>query len=334
MEEFRSFLDYLQIQKRYSPRTLQNYSTAMEHFCNYALPQSGDISQSGTIPQGGTIPQRGAIPQGGAITQQELLEALTAKTLRGFIAERLEAGEKPRTVNLYLSALSSFCKYLLRKGLLKENPIDSIKRPKEEHRLPDFYSKDALKEYLESPVAEGYAPMRNRTLILLIYSTGIRRAEAAGLMVRDLDLSRGIIAVTGKGDKKRNIPIIPLLSQYLFVYLQIRKSSFKECKYDNLFLTDRGNPLYLSFVNNVVKRELGGLKEFSGKKSPHILRHSFATHLLNNGADLNSIKEALGHSSLAATQVYTHNSFEKLKSVYKEAHPLAKSGAPPKGENS
>ncbi|MDY5319350.1 MAG: tyrosine-type recombinase/integrase, partial [Candidatus Egerieousia sp.] len=107
-----------------------------------------------------------------------------------------------------------------------------------------------------------------------------------------------------------------------------------ECKYDNLFLTDRGNPLYLSFVNNVVKRELGGLKEFSGKKSPHILRHSFATHLLNNGADLNSIKEALGHSSLAATQVYTHNSFEKLKSVYKEAHPLAKSGAPPKGENS
>lgn len=304
MEELEAFADYLRVQKRYSHRTLEIYMETLERFCRHALPER----------------------EKSLLTSADLAEALTPNCIRGFIAAELEGGIKPRTANLFLSALSSFCRFLVRRGVLKENPTEAVKRPKEEHRLPDFYREEDLKKYFQTPFEMDFPHLRNRTMLLLMYCTGIRRAEVATLKISDIDLSRQVLSVTGKGDKKRDIPMIPLLSEFLLLYLQQRKSSFEECSADNLFLTERGEPLYLSFVNNVVKKELGCLKEFSGKNHPHLLRHSFATHLLNNGAELNSIKEALGHSSLAATQVYTHNSFEKLSSIYREAHPLAKRG--------
>ena len=141
-----------------------------------------------------------------------------------------------------------------------------------------------------------------------------------------VDLHRKVFKIVGKGDKEREIPIIPILCEKILVYLRKRTERFDFDTEDAFFLTDKGTPLYLNFVNNAVKKELASLKGFDGKISPHVLRHSFATHLLNDGADLNSIKEVLGHSSLAATQVYTHNSFEQLKKIYVTAHPRAKKG--------
>jgi integrase/recombinase XerC len=141
-----------------------------------------------------------------------------------------------------------------------------------------------------------------------------------------VDLGRKVFKITGKGDKDREIPIIPALYEKILVYLQKRTEQFGVDINNSFFLTDKGAHLYLNFVNKAVRKELAGLKGFEGKVSPHVLRHSFATHLLNGGAELNSIKEVLGHSSLAATQVYTHNSFEQLKKIYVTAHPRAKKG--------
>ncbi|MEG0518456.1 MAG: tyrosine-type recombinase/integrase, partial [Bacteroidales bacterium] len=166
----------------------------------------------------------------------------------------------------------------------------------------------------------------NRLILLMLYTTGMRRAEIVNLKVESFDQGRRVLRITGKGDKEREIPIISFLYENILVYLQQRILVLKDVPNQSFFLTKKGETLYVQIVNSIVKQELAGLKGFSGKKSPHVLRHSFATHLLNGGADLNSIKEVLGHSSLAATQVYTHNSFEQLKKVYITAHPRAKKG--------
>jgi integrase/recombinase XerC len=175
-------------------------------------------------------------------------------------------------------------------------------------------------------------------MVLALYCTGIRRAELTSLKISDFDLSRHILRILGKGNKEREVPVIPFLFDKFLLYLHIRNEFLSHSKNEqehvarhmpeneSFFLTNKGNRPYLKFVNDIVKKELTGRKGFEGKKTPHVLRHSLATHLLNEGADLNSIKEILGHSSLAATQVYTHNSFEQLKKIYLTAHPRAKKG--------
>ena len=210
--------------------------------------------------------------------------------------------------------------------MLPSNPVKEVTRPKEKKRLPSFFTPEALKQYFDSPVADDYASVRNRLIVTMLFDTGLRRAEAASLRTGDIDLSRRTISIIGKGNKQRFIPIVDSLCEKIGDYLVVRKA-FLEEKPDTeaFFLTDKGGPAYVEFVNRIVKNELSSIKGISGKKTPHTLRHSFATALLNNGADLNSIKEVLGHSSLAATEVYTHNSFEKLKEIYKSAHPRAKS---------
>ena len=171
---------------------------------------------------------------------------------------------------------------------------------------------------------EPFARLRERMIILTLYATGMRRAELCGLKVSDFDRDRKVIRVTGKGDKTREIPVPDRICQELLLYLKRREEEFAGGADGWFFVTDSGKQLYPQFVNNLVRKALEGEEGFSGKKSPHVLRHSLATHLLNNGADINSIKEVLGHANLAATQVYTHNSFEQLKSTYLTAHPRAK----------
>ena len=266
-----------------------------------------------------------------------------------------------RTVNLYLSALSTFCNYLVKQEKLATNPVKEVVRPKEKKRLPSFFTPDVLQQYFDAPIVikdsdsthenirQTYCAVRDRLIVTLLFGTGLRRAEAVLLKISDIDLIRHTISIIGKGNKQRFVPITNLLAEKIEDYLVLRNDFLNEIssdainsyaanghsadtpdpvpasdKINDFFLTNRGKPLYPEFINKVVTTELSGIKAIAGKKSPHTLRHSFATALLNNGADLNSIKEVLGHSNLAATQVYTHNSFEKLREIYKTAHPKAK----------
>lgn len=307
-----SFINYISVQKRYSVRTQQLYVNAIERFYIFILTIEEDQLPDNLWKNN--------------LTEIQQLELLTPNNIRGYIAHGMEDGLSARTENLLLSALSSFCTYLVKKGMLEENPVKKICRPKEKKRLPDFYQKEALEEYFSGELQPGYEPLRNRLILLMLYATGMRRAEIVNLKTDNFDKGRRVFRITGKGNKEREIPIISFLYENILVYLQQRILVLGNVTNHSFFLTEKGETLYVQIVNNIVKQELAGLKGFSGKKSPHVFRHSFATHLLNGGADLNSIKEVLGHSSLAATQVYTHNSFEQLKKVYITAHPRAKKG--------
>lgn len=304
-----SYMEYLREQKRYSLRTQQLYKSAIEEY--YLYIYSDVIGKKEEVY---------------SLHPDELLEALTIPNVRNFIANATQGGLSARSVNLQLSALKSFCRHLLLKGLLTSNPVDAVPRPKEEKRLPHFFRKDPLDEYFSMELGEEYSRMRDKLIVMLIYATGMRRQEVANLEVGMFDQGRKLFKIIGKGDKEREIPVVGALFEKILLYLHKRKEEFDPEPCNAFFLTDKGAPLYLNFVNNVVKKELAGIEGLEGKISPHVLRHSFATHLLNDGADLNSIKEVLGHSSLAATQVYTHNSFEQLKKIYLTAHPRAKKG--------
>ena len=309
-----SFIEYLGVQKRYSPRTVHLYREAVLNYYMYIYGVKNYRALEEEIKKDKI---------GGEYSIQNNLSTVN---LRGFIADSMAEGIGARSVNLRLSALSGYCRFLMRLGELKENPVKGIPRPKEEKRLPQFYKKDALEEYCCARVPQEYPQLRDRLIVLLLYATGIRRQEVVDLTLERVDMGRRVIKVIGKGDKEREIPIVAALCEIILLYLHKRSKEFAFDTTNAFFLTNKGAPIYLNFVNNVVKKELAGLDGFEGKISPHVLRHSFATHLLNGGAELNSIKEVLGHSSLAATQVYTHNSFEQLKQIYLTAHPRAKKG--------
>ena len=311
MQILDDFIRYLKSERRCSPRTVSLYEAAVLNFFTVA-----------TADDGGTEGKN----------DEQLLEMLTPMTVRHFIAARMEAGLNARSVNLELSALSSFCRVLMRDGRLKSNPVTKVPRPKQDRPLPKFYSERAIETYFdESKAACEAAPddfelLRTRMIMLILYSTGMRRSEVCALKCSDFDPRRQVFRVTGKGDKPREIPVPAMICEEIVLYLEKFEREYPSNPGGFFFLTPKGMPLYPAFVNIVVKQELSGLDGFAGRKSPHLLRHSLATHLLNRGADLNSIKEILGHSSLAATQIYTHNSFAQLKRVYENAHPRAKEG--------
>ena len=309
------YITYLSQVRRYSPRTKELYSDILNEFSSFS--------------------------------EGDLLESLTPSVIRSYEVYLLDKKkEDPRTVNLHLSVLSGFCRYLMKDGRLKANPARLVSRPKTEKRLPVFYREDSMRDYFEMTSHDAseetlglitggdkvskelYSRRLSRLVISILYSTGIRRSELVGLSVGNVDLSRRVMRVKGKGDKTREIPLVPSLCKEISLYLQSVESMEGRSRTasDPLLVTPGGNKLYPVFVDRVVKSELGKVAGITGRKSPHVLRHSLATGLLNEGADLNSIKELLGHSSLAATQVYTHNSIEKLKKVYVNAHPRAKSG--------
>lgn len=309
------YISYISSVKRYSPRTVELYRRALEDFSLWA--GEGDI-----------------------------LDNLIPSRLREYEAYLISCGRKPRTVHLQMSALSSFCSYLVREGVIGSNPVRVVKRPKMEKRLPEYYEADLLAEYLlESAHGAGedelelllalpeddktrvelYRRRLRRLIMVLLYTTGIRRAELIGLRRDSLDFGRKTLRVLGKGDKLREIPLVDSTIQEISLYLKAASCS-KDVSAEPdapLLVTEKGNPLYPEYVDRAVKQELEGLG-ITGRKSPHVLRHSLATALLDRGADLNAIKQMLGHSSLAATQVYTHNSVERLKAQYINAHPRAK----------
>jgi len=299
-----NFINYLKVERRYSSRTISLYVNAVEDF--YRFASEGDDTED--------------------------ISFLTSSVIRSFIAFDMDNGLCARSVNLRLSALSTYCNCLIRIGIIKNNPVNSVPRPKQSKKLPVFYTEKALTKYFDdkrSSVMENpgdFSNIMSYTMMLILYSTGMRRAELCGLKIADFDAGRHIFKVTGKGDKQREIPVPTLICDDILLYLNRNREENPINPGGFFFLTGKGKPLYLAFVDNLVKKELSGTDGFSGKKSPHVLRHSLATHLLNRGADLNSIKEILGHSSLAATQVYTHNSFEQLKKTYLSAHPRAKNG--------
>ena len=236
----------------------------------------------------------------------------------------MDQGNEAKTINRKISSLRSFYKFLQRNDLIKTNPMTQVRAPKIPKRLPVVITEQKMDTLLDGgfDFSDDFSGLRDRLIIELLYGTGIRLAELVGLKDEDVDSYEQQIRVLGKRNKQRIIPVHNSLAKLIADYKLQKLSQNFDNKGSSLIVTDNGRDVYPKFVYRTVKTVLSAISTHD-KKSPHILRHSFATSLLNRGADLNAIKELLGHSSLAATQVYTHNSVEKLKSIYKQAHPKA-----------
>jgi integrase/recombinase XerC len=290
---FSRFIQYLRSEKRYSPHTLRAYVSDLQQLVAYF-----------------------------GVADDELV-ALGHKPLRAWFAELMAQGLSARSVNRKISSVSAFYSYLVKEGAIAQNPIEKIATPKNAKRLPFFYREEQLCALLDRDAdGSSYEQQRNHAMIELFYGTGMRLSELTGLCCCDVDVAAQTVKVLGKGNKQRIIPLSPALCEELKRYLEAMSAQFAPLPGSPFFRTAKGARIYPGLAYRVVRAslEMQGVK---GKKSPHVLRHSFATHMLNNGADLNSIKELLGHSSLSATQVYTHNTIEKLLKSYHSAHPHA-----------
>ena len=314
------YISYIRSARRYSSRTVALYDRILNDFAD-------SVWSDGTT----------------------LTDHLDPNGIRSYEVMLLDDRKlTPKTVNLHLSVLSGFCRFLIKEDLLQSNPVSIVSRPKVGKRLPEFFRQDTMQEYfsyteyfsgredleafLQAPMTkvgkQAYERRLARLIIGLLYTLGIRRSELLSLTVGSVDFGRKIVKIHGKGDKMREIPLLASLSEEILLYLKAVEAlcggerSLKE----PLLVTYGMKPLYPVYVDRTVKGELGNVKGISGRKSPHVLRHSIATGLLDEGTDLNSIKEMLGHSSLATTQIYTHSSIAQLKDIYKQAHPRAKNG--------
>lgn len=286
-----SFLNYLRFEKRYSQHTLIAYQNDLGNFLHF-------LSQSFDSP---------------------LIKDINAAMIRSWLAVLKEDNITSKSINRKISTLKSFFKYLMKEDVIETTPMSIISTPKISKRLPVYVEEkdmQTLFKYVE--FADDWNGETERLILQLFYNTGMRVSELINLKEKQVDFSYNHIKILGKGNKERIVPVNAKLSNKLFAYIKQKPIGAAE----NIFVNEKGKPLYAKQVYNLVKKNLA-LVTTVRKKSPHILRHSFATHLSNNGADLNAIKELLGHSSLAATQVYTHNSIEKLKAVFKKAHPKA-----------
>jgi len=246
----------------------------------------------------------------------------THEMIRSWIVKLMDEGLSPRSVNRKISSLKSYYKYLLKEEIIGKNPLQQISTVKAPKRLPSYIIQEDLLDYLDQPVdKDNFSAQRDKLIIEILYNTGIRRNELINLKDTSVDYNRGLLKVIGKRNKERIIPLSEKLQEHIQEYTVNREKTIKTSS-SYLIVTDKGDQAYPEFILRKVKHALSGLK--SVKKSPHILRHTFATHMLNNGADLNIIKELLGHADLSATQVYTHNTISQLKSIYNKAHPRAK----------
>ena len=287
-------MEYLTYQKRYSPHTIGAYRNDLNSFGDF-LETEFEIST---------------------------LDQVKRRQVSSFIAHLIERGLSPRSVNRKISAIQSLFNYCIRKNELATNPANNVQRPKVGSSLPAFVREESIAQLFEkTDFEDSYAVSRDRMILLVFYSCGLRRDELINLKIEDVNQFDCTIKVLGKRNKERIVPITKELLRDLNFYIDIRASLNSNFSY--LFLTEAAKKLYPSLVYKIVKKYLS-LVSTMEKRSPHVLRHSFATHLLNEGANLQSIKELLGHSSLSATQVYTHTSLDKLKDVYRKSHPRNK----------
>ncbi len=289
----QEFLNHLRFERRYSEHTIIAYQNDLAQFGQFLISQF-DAPALGTI---------------------------TATFIRSWLAEQKEDKISSRTINRKISALKSFFKYCLKTDAIQQSPMGSIVSPRTSKRLPVYVAKKDMEQmFAYLPFSDDWKGKTERLVLLLFYSTGMRLSELIHLKKSQIDPANGQLKVLGKGNKERILPIAPPLMEQLVAYQNDRPIEWESVP--QFFISEKGKPLQPRTVYGFVNARLKEITTIE-KKSPHVLRHSFATHLMNNGADINAVKELLGHSSLAATQVYTHNSIEQLKAVYKKAHPKA-----------
>jgi integrase/recombinase XerC len=287
-----SFLSYLQFEKRYSVHTILSYDCDLTQFFDFILKN-----------------------------EVEEIKDVDFKNVRKWIVFLMYEGNSSRTVNRKLSSLKSFFKFLLRESIVETNPMDRVVGPKQGKKIPGFVAEHAMELLREVDFGEGFEGVRDRLVVEMFYQTGMRLAELMNLKITSFDRKTSLVKVLGKRNKERIIPVSKSLDKLLDEYLEVRSGSFDEGSVF-LFVTKKGVPVYEKLLYRIVTKHLSKITTLA-KRSPHVLRHTFATHLLNNGAELNAVKELLGHSNLSATQIYTHTTFERLNKVYKQAHPRA-----------
>jgi integrase/recombinase XerC len=290
-----SFLNYLKFEKRYSSHTISSYCNDLEQFLTFLNNLRSGCDE----------------------------KTADFRDIRAWVVNLMENGISTRSVNRKITTLKSFYKYLLREQAITRNPMNKVLPPKSGKRLPDFVEQEKMDILLdEFDFGNDFSGVRNRLIIDMLYITGMRLSELINLTNSSVQLYDQTIKVLGKRNKERIIPFHQSYVKIFNDYIEIRNKTFPNPGHDFFFVTDKGKQLYEKFVYRVVNKYLRFVTTME-KRSPHVLRHTFATHMLNRGADLNAIKEILGHSNLSATQIYTHTTFEKLKSIYKQAHPRA-----------
>lgn len=294
--EIQSFLDYLKFEKRYSPHTVRGYHDDLHQFFSFLDTQFGSLK----------------------------LKEISHSFVRSWLAFLKEQNMTARTINRKISSLKSFFKYQFKQGNLEQTPMAKVIAQKLNKRLPVFIKEEDTANLISTLQnnSEDWNGLNTKMIITLFYSTGMRLSELINLKENQVDFYRRQIKVLGKGNKERIIPVNNDVLQSVKEYIGHKKKEFE--KTDNVLLvTPKGKRMYTRYAYNIVNKILSENINTLSKKSPHVLRHTFATHLMNNGANLDAVKELMGHASLATTQVYTHTTIEKLKDVYKKAHPKA-----------
>lgn len=289
-----SFLDYLRYERNYSEKTVSAYGEDILQLEEFAREETGEFNPVEVKPD----------------------------LIREWIVSLMDKGYTSTSVNRKLSSLRSFYKYLLRQGVAEVDPLRKIFGPKNKKPLPSFLKEGEMNKLLdETDFGEGFKGCRDHLIIGMFYATGMRLSELIDLDDKDVDFSASLLKVTGKRNKQRLIPFGDELRDAMLAYVDVRNETVSE-RSEAFFIRENGERLYKSLVYNLVKRNLSKVVTLK-KRSPHVLRHTFATTMLNNEAELGAVKELLGHSSLATTEIYTHTTFEELKKMYKQAHPRA-----------
>ncbi|RZJ84811.1 MAG: integrase [Chryseobacterium sp.] len=289
------FLTYIEHEKRYAVNTLSAYRSDLLQFQEFMVLEFNL-----------------------RLTEVKYLH------VRNYMVKLMENNVGANSIGRKISTLKSFYKYLVRQKIISSTPMSQVKSPKSPKKLPVFVEEQQMDQLLDSTVVfnDTFPSVRDKLILETFFGTGIRLGELVGLKESDLNLFDESVRVVGKGNKERIIPMTKQLVDQLKSYLLLKSMQNFNNKSEFLFVTDKGTAVHRKFIYDMVKKYLSFVTT-QDKKSPHVLRHSYATSLLNRGADLNAIKELLGHASLAATQVYTHNTIERLKSIYKQAHPKA-----------
>jgi integrase/recombinase XerC len=292
MSHQESFINYLKYEKRYSQLTAIAYKKDLDQFEEFFVKTIGDFN----------------------------VEEINDKIARLWVIDLMDGGLTARTVNKKISALKSFYKYLLRLEVVKENNLVNVIVPKVRKKLPQFVEEKNLNHLLDDGFFGGdFEALRDKLIVSLFYGSGIRLAELMRLRDTDVNQSESLLKVLGKRNKERIIPYPRSLNELIHQY-KLERNQLFDGSTSTLFVTSTGKPVYEKLIYRVVNKYLA-LVTTIDQKSPHVLRHTFATHMLNRGADLNAVKEMLGHSNLSATQIYTHTSLEKIRKVYRQAHP-------------